>query len=75
LIFARVAIVAKPGGEVVRLKVKHFDSAQKIIRIEHSKDRKDRSNEETNAILDKASCPWRATAVSASGRSTPASYS
>ena len=30
-------------GEVVRLKVKHIDSAQKIIRIEQSKGRKDRN--------------------------------
>jgi integrase len=27
------------AGEVVRLKVKHIDSAQKIIRVEQSKDR------------------------------------
>ena len=31
------------ASEVVRLKVKHIDSAQKIIRIEHSKGRKDRN--------------------------------
>jgi integrase/recombinase XerD len=31
------------AGEVVRLKVKHIDSAQKIIRIEQSKARKDRN--------------------------------
>jgi site-specific recombinase XerD len=30
------------AGEVVRLKVKHIDSAQRIIRIEQSKGRKDR---------------------------------
>ena len=30
------------AGEVVRLKVKHIDSAQKIIRVEQSKGRKDR---------------------------------
>ena len=30
-------------GEVVRLKVKHIDRAQKIIRIEQSKGRKDRN--------------------------------
>jgi integrase len=29
------------AGEVVRLKVKHIDSAQKIIRVEQSKGRKD----------------------------------
>ena len=31
------------AGEIVRLKVKHIDSAQKIIRIEQSKGRKDRN--------------------------------
>src|SRR5437667_10396988 len=31
------------AGEVVRLKVKHIDSAQKIIRIEQSKGHKDRN--------------------------------
>ena len=31
------------AGEVVRLKVKHIDSAQRIIRIEQSKSRKDRN--------------------------------
>src|SRR5437588_9252849 len=30
------------AGEVVRLKVKHIDKAQKIIRVEQSKGRKDR---------------------------------
>jgi integrase len=32
------------AGEVVRLKVKHIDSAQNIIRIEQSKGRKDRKS-------------------------------
>jgi site-specific recombinase XerD len=31
------------AGEVVRLKVKHIDSAQSVIRIEQSKGRKDRN--------------------------------
>ena len=31
------------AGEVVRLRVKHIDSAQKIIRVEQSKGRKDRN--------------------------------
>ena len=31
------------AGEVVRLKVKHIDSAQNIIRVEQSKSRKDRN--------------------------------
>ena len=30
------------AGEIVRLKVRHIDSAQMIIRIEQSKGRKDR---------------------------------
>jgi integrase/recombinase XerD len=45
---ARVALSLCYGcglraGEVVRLKVKHIDSAQKIIRVEQSKSRKDRN--------------------------------
>src|ERR1017187_5291855 len=45
---ARVALSLCYGcglraGEVVRLKVKHIDRAQKIIRIEQSKGRKDRN--------------------------------
>ena len=45
---ARVALSLCYGcglraGEVVRLKVKHIDSAQKIIRVEQSKGRKDRN--------------------------------
>src|SRR6202521_1266361 len=42
------------AGEVVRLKVKHIDSAQKIIRVEQSKGRKDRNvmlSPETLALL------------------------
>ena len=42
------------AGEVVRLKVEHIDSAQKIIRIEQSKGRKDRNvmlSPETLALL------------------------
>src|ERR1700680_1163747 len=45
---ARVALSLSYGGglrasEVVRLKVKHIDKAQRIIRIEQSKGRKDRN--------------------------------
>jgi integrase len=45
---ARVALSLGYGcglraSEIVRLKVKHIDSAQKIIRIEQSKGRKDRN--------------------------------
>jgi site-specific recombinase XerD len=39
-------------GEVVRLKVKHIDSAQKIIRVKQSKGRKDR-----NVMQDDLSFP------------------
>jgi site-specific recombinase XerD len=42
------------AGEVVRLKVKHIDSAQKIIRVEQSKGRKDRNvmlSPETSDLL------------------------
>src|SRR5580700_6723179 len=56
---ARVALSLCYGcglraGEVVRLKVKHIDSAQGIIRIEQSKGRKDRNvmlSPETLALL------------------------
>ena len=60
------------AGEVVRLKVKHIDSAQKIIRVEQSKGRKDRNvmlSPETLDLLrqwwkvrrsrDDAGTPWR----------------
>ena len=40
------------AGEVVRLKVKHIDSAQKIIRIEQSKGRKDRNVMLSSETLD-----------------------
>jgi site-specific recombinase XerD len=42
------------AGEVVRLKVKHIDRAQKVIRIEQSKGRKDRNvmlSSETLSLL------------------------
>ena len=42
------------AGEVVRLKVKHIDSAQMIIHVEQSKGRKDRLvmlSPETLALL------------------------
>src|SRR6478736_6707317 len=40
------------AGEVVRLKVKHIDSAQKIIRVEQSKGRKDRNVMLSPEMLD-----------------------
>src|SRR5271165_3272933 len=40
------------AGEIVRLKVKHIDRAQKIIRIEQSKGRKDRNVMLSPEMLD-----------------------
>jgi site-specific recombinase XerD len=47
------------AGEVVRLKVKHIDSAQKIIRIEQSKGRKDRNVMLSPETLDLLRQWWR----------------
>jgi integrase/recombinase XerD len=47
-------------GEVVRLKVKHIDSAQKIIRIEQSKGRKDRNVMLSPEMLDLLQQWWKA---------------
>src|SRR6266849_6132778 len=48
------------AGEVVRLKVKHIDSAQKIIRIEQSKGRKDRNVMLSAETLDLLREWWKA---------------
>ena len=48
------------ASEVVRLKVKHIDSAQKIIRIEQSKGRKDRNVMLSPETLDLLRQWWRA---------------
>src|SRR5260370_8401136 len=48
------------AGEVVRLKVKHIDSAQKIIRIEQSKGRKDRNVMLSSETLDLLRQCWNA---------------
>jgi len=48
------------AGEVVRLKVKHIDSAQKIIRIEQSKGRKDRNVMLSPETLDLLRQLWKA---------------
>ena len=48
------------AGEVVRLKVKHIDSAQKIIRIEQSKGRKDRNVMLSPKMLDLLRQWWKA---------------
>jgi site-specific recombinase XerD len=48
------------AGEVVRLKVKHIDKAQKIIRIEQSKGRKDRHVMLSPETLDLLRQWWKA---------------
>ena len=48
------------AGEVVRLKVKHIDCAQKIIRIEQSKGRKDRNVMLSAETLDLLREWWKA---------------
>src|ERR1700745_1427412 len=48
------------AGEVIRLKVKHIDSAQKIIRIEQSKGRKDRNVMLSPESLDLLRQWWKA---------------
>jgi integrase/recombinase XerD len=47
------------AGEVVRLKVKHIDSAQNIIRIEQSKSRKDRNVMLSPDMLDLLRQWWK----------------
>jgi site-specific recombinase XerD len=47
------------ASEVVRLKVKHIDSAQKIIRIEQGKGRKDRNVMLSPELLDLSRQWWR----------------
>jgi len=48
------------AGEVVRLKVKHIDSAQKIIWVEQSKGRKDRNVMLSPEMLDLLRQWWKA---------------
>src|SRR2546425_12445489 len=48
------------AGEVIRLKVKHIDSAQKIIRIEQSKGRKDRNVMLSPEMIDLLRQWWKA---------------
>jgi integrase/recombinase XerD len=47
------------ASEIVRLKVKHIDSAQKIIRIEQSKGRKDRNVMLSPEMLDLLRQWWK----------------
>src|SRR5215211_8635105 len=47
------------AGEVVRLKIKHIDSAQKIIRVEQSKSRKDRNVMLSPEMLDLLRQWWK----------------
>jgi site-specific recombinase XerD len=61
---ARVALSLGYGcglraSEIVRLKVKHIDSAQKIIRIEQSKGRKDRNVMLSPEMLDLLRQWWK----------------
>ena len=58
------------ASEVVRLKVKHIDSAQNIIRIEQSKGRKDRNVMLSPEMLDLLRQWWKA-AVAVSMPATP----
>lgn len=48
------------AGEVVRLKVKHIDNAQRIIRIEQAKGRKDRNVMLPSETLDLLRQWWKA---------------
>src|SRR5207244_5748596 len=48
------------AGEAVRLKVKHIDSTQRIIRIEQSKGRKDRNVMLSPEMLDLLRQWWKA---------------
>ena len=48
------------ASEIVRLKVKHIDSAQKIIRIEQSKGRKDRNVMLSDEIIGLLRQWWKA---------------
>ena len=62
---ARVALSLCYGcglraGEVVRLKVKHIDRAQNVIRIEQSKGRKDRNVMLSPEMIDLLRQWWRA---------------
>ena len=59
------------AGEVVRLKVKHIDNAQKIIRIEQSKGRKDRHVMLSPETLDLLRQWWRGAPIGHDAR-TPA---
>src|SRR5437762_503811 len=48
------------AGDAVRLKVKHIDSTQRIIRIEQSKGRKDRNVMLSPEMLDLLRQWWKA---------------
>ena len=48
------------SSEIVRLKVKHIDSAQKIVRIEQGKGRKDRNVMLSSEMLDLLRQWWKA---------------
>src|SRR5262249_16818190 len=74
---ARVALSLSYGcglraSEVVRLKVKHIDSAQKIIRIEQSKGRKDRNVMLSVETLDLLRQWWKVRPTRDDGGLSPA---
>src|ERR1700736_4996828 len=48
------------AGEVVRLKVKHIDAAQKVIRVEQGKGRKDRNTMLSPVLLELLREWWKA---------------
>jgi integrase/recombinase XerD len=53
-------VAACAASEVVRLKVKHIDSSQKIIRVEQSKGRKDRNVMLSPEMLELLRQWWKA---------------
>ena len=59
------------AGEVVRLKVKHIDSAQKIIRVEQSKGRKDRNVMLSPETLDLLRQWWKVRPTRHDAQTTP----
>jgi integrase len=56
------------ASEIVRLKVKHIDKAQNIVRIEQSKDRKGRNVMLPDEMLGLLRRWWRVRPFSAAGR-------
>ena len=59
------------AGEVIRLKVRHIDSAQKIIRVEQSKGRKDRHVMLSPETLDSTAAMVEGAPIAARSRKRP----